>query len=1410
MANIRVKLTVLEKKNTQVGGSHKAQTLRQSATMEFHIDREVRREYGLKDSLFALTGNVILADMRQTRELAAKFNAKQDPKTGHFIRAGQLYAMGLIDEILHYVVGLYRRQVQPDAFDLCLQRLETRLGEERTDGLLVAFSEQFPPKPVYTGEKVVPEYLQSKEEGSNCRSLSIEETMMLSLANLNPAFMPFKFLFDDKNLAYGTVYPAAIEEIKAHFKELPSFGPFGQSLWDMLRSPALASDSLSGQLEYMRKHWGMILGKFASRLLFGLDIISEEEKPSFMGPGPSEVMSFAGLDEYERFSPDQEWMPNTVLIAKSTLVWLFQMSQKYGREINQLDQIPDEELDELARRGFTGLWLIGLWERSKASRTIKQWMGNPEAAASAYSLHDYDIAGELGGWGALANLRERCIKRGIRLGSDMVPNHTGIDSRWMIEYPDRFLQLPYPPFPTYNYNCGNLSGRDDVTVQIEEHYFNHSDAAVVFKRIDNNTGNTRYIYHGNDGTSMPWNDTAQIDFLNPEAREAVIRTIIGVCQQFSIVRFDAAMTLAKRHIQRLWFPVPGTGGAIASRAEHSISNDEFNRRIPNEFWREVVDRCAAEAPHTLLLAEAFWMMEGYFVRTLGMHRVYNSAFMNMLKNEDNAKYRATIKNTMEFDPEILKRFVNFMNNPDEETAVAQFGKGDKYFGICTLLVTMPGLPMFGHGQIEGFEEKYGMEYRRAYRDEKADGYLVDRHEREIFPLMKRRALFSGSGEFRLYDVYTEGGSVNENVFAYSNRAWIHGHEERALIFYNNSYYETAGWVKMSDPAIPLGDGGKRRDSLHQALALHKGDNWFTLFRDQRSNLWYIRSSKQISENGFFVALKGYEAQVFIDIYEVEDDAKGRWARLHHDLQGRGVSDPQSAIMDIYLGDLYYRFTKPLKPEIVSQLHGFFVAGTAGKQKAQAFVESLKETAEKYFETAAHFIKGADGKFEPWEQGTGNREQGRREGTASSRVSNNMRQCGSPKNDRCMPDRREGFSLSSGRMEQPWEEFKGYVERLIGLVEYLNASGKTPAERMLKELALRIKERQLLCAAALGYGLLSVLRSIIGKADGGLAANLAFEHWDLDRKLKEQFKAFGANDDEVWRLGEICKAVLRRTGADNPDVISDTVVNKKAAAFDAGRFAASLFINNHSCDDFRRLIGVNIFNDVTWFNKEAFESALFYGELFFVLEGDSAYPHPCTDRTARIADVSQLMKNAEIDSGYRLDNFIQLLSGDEAPQASMPKASKPQAPAPKTAAPKTAAPKTSSPKKSEPAAKKTTVKTPIAKTAATETPAVKKPADKKNAVKTPAAKIPATKKTAAEKPMPKKAAPAAKTTVTKKSAPKKVTPEKPAAKTPTTKTSAAKATTVKKAEGKTTAVKKNADKKASRGKKTVKGKKRNET
>ena len=160
-----------------------------------------------------------------------------------------------------------------------------------------------------------------------------------------------------------------------------------QNLIDLLRAPAVNyPHSLFAQLDFIRERWMELLGsRFADllrRLMTSLDLIREEQtQRGFAGPGPIEVPQYGAAmsaePEVENFSPDREWMPRLVLIAKNTYVWLDQLSQEYQRQITRLDQIPDEELDKLARWGFTGLWLIGLWERSRASARIKQIDGQP-------------------------------------------------------------------------------------------------------------------------------------------------------------------------------------------------------------------------------------------------------------------------------------------------------------------------------------------------------------------------------------------------------------------------------------------------------------------------------------------------------------------------------------------------------------------------------------------------------------------------------------------------------------------------------------------------------------------------------------------------------------------------------------------------------------------------------------------------------------------------------------------------------------------------------------------------------------------------------------------------------------------------------------------------------------------------
>ncbi len=878
--------------------------------MNFHISRAARDRYQFDQSLFQFTGNAIIADLDAARQFVQQINAQRQ---ADFMRAGDLYAMGLLDEIAHWVIQRYdqelmqQRQSGESIFNRALAALTEQLGVENTFQLLRHFVMHFPPPSVYRGEQTADDYLAMHSIEA------LEELVMLWLENDNPGFRRFAELFDDADLRAQTAYLAAMRTLEAFFEQQPPFGPDNQPLVAMLRAPAQAAPySLEEQLRFIQTRWAPYFGpafeRFLQRLLLSFDLLREEQKAAFGagGPGPAVVPSVEELRglhladgglrivEYEAFSPDRDWMPRLVLIAKNTYVWLDQLSRKYQRPINRLDQIPDEELDQLARWGFTGLWLIGLWERSKASLRIKQLCGERDVVASAYSLHDYTVAADLGGDAALEDLKRRAWQRGIRLASDMVPNHMGIDSRWVIEKPDYFLSLPYSPFPSYTFNGPNLCDDPHIEIYLEDHYYTRTDAAVVFKRVDRRTGEVRYIYHGNDGTSMPWNDTAQLNYLNPEVREAVIQAILHVARRFPIIRFDAAMTLVKRHIKRLWFPSPGEGGAIPSRAGRGLSAEAFERLMPNEFWREVVDRVAAEAPDTLLLAEAFWLLEGYFVRTLGMHRVYNSAFMNMLRDENNAGYRSVIKNTLEFDPEVLRRYVNFLNNPDEKTAVEQFGKGDKYFGVTTLMCTMPGLPMFGHGQVEGFAEKYGMEFRCARWHETPDADLIARHEREIFPLLRQRHLFAGVEHFRLYDFYTEQGVVNEDVFAYSNRCG----DTRTLVVYHNRFAETRGWIRTSSAfAVKDQNGNKQltQTTIGEDLGLSAQDKRFVIMRDQVSGLEFLHPSRVLVEKGLFLELRAYERRVFLDIREVSEDAACPYTALHAQLGGRGVPSIQRAL-----------------------------------------------------------------------------------------------------------------------------------------------------------------------------------------------------------------------------------------------------------------------------------------------------------------------------------------------------------------------------------------------------------------------------------------------------------------------------------------------------------------------------------
>ncbi|WP_263366568.1 alpha-amylase family glycosyl hydrolase [Edaphobacter bradus] len=1231
--------------------------------MEFHISRAVREKLDIGGLIFGYTGNVVFANVAASRELANRLNslrgAKADP--ARTINAGALFAMGLIDELSHALVARYRKQIDPAVHSEAMRWFASKLEPAKVDQLLLAFVEQFPNVAVYRGELTAEEWLKGATEGMPNREAALEELMLLWLANINPAFTPFRELFDDKDLKAQTVYQGVTAAIPDYLTTRPQVSPEVGSLFEVLRAPMLASpDSITGQLEFIRESWSKYLDQDLRKLLLAIDVLREEDIAiwlRFNPPGPDwhrhgpptwggegfvgdEFVGFdkdfagqrrsyahdyqAPLHEYEAFSADQAWMPNVVLVAKSTYVWLEQLSKKYGRHIHHLNHIPDEELRLLAGRGITGLWLIGLWERSIASRTIKRLRGQGDAVASAYSLKEYNIAEDLGGNFAYENLRNRAAAVGIRLASDMVPNHMGIDSEWVIEHPDWFIYRWESPFPSYSFSGPDLSTDSRVEIKIEDHYYDQSDAAVAFRLRHHRDGTTRYIYHGNDGTSFAWNDTAQLDYTKHEVREHVIQTILHVARQFPIIRFDAAMVLAKRHVQRLWFPLPGTGGSIPSRAENAMSQEEFDALMPHEFWREVVDRVAHEVPGTLLLAEAFWLLEAYFVRTLGMHRVYNSAFMNMLRDEENAKYRSYLKKTIEFDTDVLKRYVNFMSNPDERTAIDQFGTGDKYFGVCTLLATLPGLPMFGHGQIEGYTERYGMEFKRARMDEHPNEGLIARHQHEIAPLLKDRKLFAESTNFVLYDFWTEHGTVDENVFAYSNR--LGG--QRGLIIYNNTYGSTRGTLHISAAFMDKASNQLRQRSLADGLGISQEDSVIFAYRDTARGLEYLRRATDIHHHGLTFDLRGFQYASLLHWRELRSSAEYPWAELCDALHGEGVYSVEEALTKLRLRPVHEALHQVINAGSVCSF-----AEIAGRDTRQRGAEMCKElSAETAPSKSIELPEAAAG-----ERVTVN------SGEASSTTALD------PKLRAFLETSQVFFERAIDSL--PAEEREAMASALKkapdGVAKSAAAGDGAPSD--LKRSFRRECEALALAAAQLPrleqsfstvwpagvrYMLPSnepgisieqtwapvlawmVLRSFPARG----MSDALFDRLHLRSALAEVFSSLGLEGEKAWRVAAQVRVLLSHA-----DVPPDTLIRSEAFWADA---------------DVRWLAGVNEASGTTYFNQEQFEELLCWIQLPALIEmtrQGAATPSSIKRIESAVSMVCSLAKYA----GYKLDPYLNL-------------------------------------------------------------------------------------------------------------------------------------------------------------------------
>jgi alpha amylase-like protein len=189
----------------------------------------------------------------------------------------------------------------------------------------------------------------------------------------------------------------------------------------------------------------------------------------------------------------------------NTRVWLTELSRSLGRPAT-LDDIPDAELDRVAGMGFDWLWLLSVWRTGPAgqrvSRSNPDWrkefqetlpdLSEEDIAGSGFAITGYTVHPGPGGDAALARVRERLRKRGLRLMLDFVPNHTAPDHPWVEAHPEYYVP-----------------GTEADLARAPQNY-----ARVTRK------GGDLILAHGRDPYFDGWPDTLQLDYSNPATQEA--------------------------------------------------------------------------------------------------------------------------------------------------------------------------------------------------------------------------------------------------------------------------------------------------------------------------------------------------------------------------------------------------------------------------------------------------------------------------------------------------------------------------------------------------------------------------------------------------------------------------------------------------------------------------------------------------------------------------------------------------------------------------------------------------------------------------------------------------------------------------------------------------------------------------
>jgi glycosidase len=445
-----------------------------------------------------------------------------------------------------------------------------------------------------------------------------------------------------------------------------------------------------------------------------------------------------------------------------------------------LDDLPDAMLDEIAARGFDWVWLLGVWQTGEAGRRVAKADRKLRAAwaVELADLHEEDIVGspfavqawtvhqDFGGDGALARIRERLRRRGLRTMLDFVPNHLARDHAWVSSHPEYFVH-----------------GSEEDLAREPQNYV----------RLDTARG-PRILAHGRDPYFDGWQDTVQINHRHPGLREALVQALEGIADRCDGVRCDMAMLLEPDVFARTW-------GERGRPADGSPPRDD-------PFWPTAIAAVRERHPGFLFLAEVYWDRERDLQKA-GFDFTYDKRLYDLLRARDVEPVREHLRGDLGFQ----ERSARFLENHDEPRAAAAFDEPvHRAAAVITFLA--PGMRFFHEGQLDGRKVRVSVQLARRPGEPPVPSIraFYDR----FLAILARPEMHEGRWRLLESRQAWEGNPTHRHILA---TTWDAG-ARRLVVAVNYGPTQAQGYVRLEFPDLAgrrfvlvdlLGDARYERD-----------------------------------------------------------------------------------------------------------------------------------------------------------------------------------------------------------------------------------------------------------------------------------------------------------------------------------------------------------------------------------------------------------------------------------------------------------------------------------------------------------------------------------------------------------------------------------------------------------------------